>query len=73
MAHSGLVFGDMHLFVAQLISIGITIAIAVVGTIVCAKIVSLFAPLRVSEEDEKQGLDITQHGEHAYPAFNGLD
>lgn len=72
-AHSGLVFGDMHLFVAQLISIGITIAIAVVGTIVCAKIVSLFAPLRVSKEDEKQGLDITQHGEHAYPAFNGLD
>ena len=72
-AHSGLVFGDMHLFIAQLISIGITIAIAVVGTIVCAKIVSLFAPLRVSKEDEKQGLDITQHGEHAYPAFNGLD
>jgi Amt family ammonium transporter len=69
----GLVFGDWHLFRAQLISIVITIAIAVIGTWICAKLVSLFTPLRVTPEEERRGLDITQHGENAYPSFNGLD
>jgi len=69
----GLVFGDYHLFLAQLISIVVTIAIAIAGTVLCASLVKLFIPLRVSEEDEKKGLDISQHGESAYPAFNGLD
>jgi Amt family ammonium transporter len=69
----GLVFGDYHLFVAQLISILITITVAVVGTWICASVVKLIMPLRVSEEDEKRGMDITQHGEDAYPSFNGLD
>lgn len=69
----GLVFGDYHLILAQLASIGITIVIAIVGTFICASLVKLFIPLRVSAEDEKTGLDITQHGENAYPSFNGLD
>ncbi|BAK47885.1 ammonia permease [Clostridium sp. SY8519] len=70
---NGLVFGDWHLFRAQLISIVITIAIAVIGTWICAKLVSLFTPLRVTPEEERRGLDLTQHGENAYPSFNGLD
>jgi Amt family ammonium transporter len=69
----GLIFGDYHLFVAQLISIVVTIIVAAVGTFVCASLIKLFVPLRVSDEDEKRGLDITQHGENAYPTFNGLD
>lgn len=69
----GLVFGDMHLFIAQLASIVITIGIAVVGTTICASVVKLFTPLRVSEKEEKRGMDITQHGEDAYPSFTGLD
>jgi len=69
----GLVFGDYHLFTAQLISIVVTIAIAIVGTFICASVVKFFTPLRVSEADEKKGLDISQHGENAYPSFNGLD
>lgn len=69
----GLVFGDYHLFLAQIISIIITIAIAVIGTLICAGIVKLFVPLRVDSDDEKKGLDMTQHGENAYPSFNGLD
>lgn len=69
----GLVYGNYHLFVAQVLSILITIAVAVIGTIICATVVKLFTPLRVSEADEKVGLDITLHGENAYPAFNGLD
>jgi Amt family ammonium transporter len=70
---NGLFYGEYRLFVAQLISIVITIAIAAVGTLVCAFLVKLFIVLRVSPEEEKTGLDITQHGENAYPAFNGLD
>jgi len=57
----------------QLAAIAITIAIAIVGTVVCARLVGLVCPLRVSERDERVGLDISQHGERAYPAFNGLD
>jgi len=70
---NGLIFGDWHLFAAQLLSIVVTVAVAVIGTVLCASLVKLFVPLRVSEQEEKIGLDITQHGENAYPAFNGLD
>ncbi len=41
-------------------------AIALVGTFVLLKIVDAITGLRVSEEQEIEGLDITQHGEEAY-------
>ena len=69
----GLVFGDFRLFAAQLAGILVTIAVAVVGTLVCVAIVRLFTPLRVTVREEQTGLDISQHGENAYPSFNGLD
>lgn len=69
----GLVFGDTRLFVAQVLSIIITIAVAVVGSLICIAIVRIFTPLRVEDKDEIVGLDISQHGESAYPAFNGFD
>ena len=69
----GLAFGDFRLFRAQIIGILITIVIAVLGTLICTAIVKIFTPLRVSEKEEKVGLDISQHGENAYPSFNGLD
>lgn len=69
----GLVFGDYHLFVAQIIGILITIAVAVVGTLICVAVVRIISPLRVSTREEQVGLDISQHGESAYPCFNGLD
>ncbi|MBE6723234.1 MAG: ammonium transporter [Ruminococcaceae bacterium] len=70
---NGLVFGDTRLFTAQLLSIVITIAVAVVGTLICAAVVKLITPLRVTSRDEQVGLDLSQHGERAYPSFNGLD
>ncbi len=70
---NGLVFGDWHLFAAQVLSIVITIAIAVIGTLICASIVKVFTPLRVTDTEERIGLDKSQHGESAYPSFNGLD
>ena len=69
----GLIYGDYRLFLAQVISIVATIAVAIVGTLICASIVKLFTPLRVTEYDERMGLDESQHGESADPSFNGLD
>ena len=69
----GLFFGNYRLFVAQIIGIVVTVAVAIVGTLVCLGIVRLFTGLRVDEKAEKVGLDISQHGESAYPTFNGLD
>lgn len=69
----GLVFGNVHLFVAQVLSIIITAAVAVVGTLICIGIIRIFTPLRVDQKDEALGLDISQHGENAYPSFNGFD
>ena len=61
----GLIYGDYRLFLAQVISIVATIAVAIVGTLICASIVKLFTPLRVTEHDERMGLDESQHGESA--------
>lgn len=70
---NGLFFGDTQLFLAQLASILITIAVAVVGTLICIAIVRCFTTLRVSKQEEQKGLDISEHQENAYPSFNGLD
>ena len=69
----GLVFGNVHLFVAQVLSIIITATVAVVGTLICIGIIRIFTPLRVDQKEEALGLDISQHGENAYPSFNGFD
>lgn len=69
----GLFFGNYRLFVAQIIGIVVTVAVAIIGTLVCLGIVRLFTELRVDEKAEKVGLDISQHGESAYTTFNGLD
>lgn len=71
---NGLIFGQAELFGAQIAAILITIAVAIVGTLICIGLCRLICgDLRVSEHDERRGLDITQQGERAYPSFNGLD
>lgn len=71
---NGLFFGETSLFFAQVLSIVITIVFAIVGTLICAGITKLVVKkLRVEPKDELIGLDISQHGENAYPSFNGLD
>ena len=69
----GLVFGDYRLFVAQIIGVVVSIVVALIGTLICVGIVRLFTPLRVEDKAEKVGLDISEHGENAYPSFNGWD
>ena len=50
----------------QFVGVLIAWALALVGTFVLLKIVDLVTGLRVSEEEEIEGLDISQHGEEAY-------
>jgi ammonium transporter, Amt family len=50
----------------QLVGVLIAWVIALVGTIVLLKIVDLTTGIRVPEEHEVDGLDISQHGEEAY-------
>ena len=71
---NGLVFGDVSLFLAQLAAIGITIVVAVVGTLIASGITSLCTKgIKVPQKSEELGLDASEHGETAYPAFNGMD
>jgi len=69
----GLVFGNTHLFFAELAAIGTTIVLAAVGTAAILFVIKLFTPLRVTAKEEAEGLDISQHGESAYPSFMGMD
>ena len=73
-AGNGLVYGEFAQFGAQAAGIGITIVIAVVGTLICYGVTRLLTgKIRVDLRDELMGLDVSQHGESAYPSFNGLD
>lgn len=58
--------GNAMQVVNQLIGIGIAVALAAVGTFLILKIVDLLIGLRVSENEELAGLDVSQHGETAY-------
>lgn len=72
--YDGALFGDWAQFGAQIAGIVITVVIAVVGTFICYGITRLLTgDIRVSAKDESIGLDISQHGESAYPSFNGLE
>ena len=62
----GLVDGHGGQIINQLIAIGITILLACAGTLLLLKVVDLTLGVRVSEEDEIQGLDLSQHGEEGY-------
>lgn len=70
---NGLLFGDTHLLVVQIISIVITIGLSVVATFIIMKVLKAFMEIRVSSTDESNGLDLSEHSESAYPSFTGLD
>jgi Amt family ammonium transporter len=60
------------LWIEQLKAIGVTLLLAVVGTVVIAYIVKAVFGLRVSEEVEIAGLDLAEHGEEGYhDSFGG--
>jgi ammonium transporter, Amt family len=63
---SGAVDGNWHQVLNQLVGIGLAWIISIVGTLILLKLVDLTVGLRVSRDQEVEGLDLTQHGEEGY-------
>jgi Amt family ammonium transporter len=62
----GLLKGNPSELLIQLGAIAVTYVIAGVGTMIILKAIDATIGLRVKEESEYQGLDVTEHGEEAY-------
>lgn len=58
--------GGIGLMIKQIIAVGGTVLFAVVGTFIILKVVQAIMGLRVTESEEEEGLDISQHGEEGY-------
>jgi ammonium transporter, Amt family len=63
---SGMIEGNVHQLLNQCVGVAISWILAIVGTLIILKIVDVTIGLRVSEEAEIQGLDLSQHGEEGY-------
>ena len=66
LAADGLIYGNAGQLLAQFEGVVITILIAAVFTFLILKGINLFVKLRVNEEEEKFGMDYSEHGENAY-------
>ncbi|QDU94622.1 ammonium transporter [Lignipirellula cremea] len=55
-----------RIFIGQIVATGITWVYAAVATYILLKVLDLTMGLRVSQEQEIQGLDLSQHGEEGY-------
>ena len=66
---TGLFYGDVSQFLAQLVSAGVCIVWAFTTAFIFFKVQSMFMKLRPSAEDEVEGLDIPEMGAKAYPDF----
>jgi Amt family ammonium transporter len=62
----GLVDGDAGQVLNQLVAVLISWSLAIVGTLVILKICDLVLGLRVDAQQERQGLDLSMHGEEGY-------
>ena len=63
---SGMLEGNGHQMLNQCVGVAIAWFLAIVGTLIILKLVDLVIGLRVSEDHETQGLDLSQHGEEGY-------
>jgi ammonium transporter, Amt family len=63
---TGLIYGNVGQFVDQLIAVAVVVPFSFFGSYALLKLVNVFSPLRVSEEAENAGLDLSEHGEEAY-------
>jgi Amt family ammonium transporter len=63
---SGLFEGNAHQLGNQFVGVVIAWVLGIVGTLVLLTIVDKVVGLRVTEEQETQGLDLSQHGEEGY-------
>jgi Amt family ammonium transporter len=63
---NGLIHGNPGQLGAQAAAVGVTFGYSLVMTFLILRVLDLVIGLRVSEEEEKIGLDLSQHGERAY-------
>jgi hypothetical protein len=63
---NGLIHGNPGQLGAQAAAVAVTLAYSLVMTLVILRVLDAVIGLRVSEEEEKIGLDLSQHGERAH-------
>jgi Amt family ammonium transporter len=63
---AGLIEGNAQQMLPQIVGILAAATIAAVGTLILLKVLDAVMGLRVSQDDEVQGLDLSQHGEEGY-------
>jgi Amt family ammonium transporter len=63
---NGLLFGSHQLFVSQMTAVAVTAVYSFIATVILLKILDKFIGLRIDQESELHGLDISQHGETGY-------
>ncbi len=63
---NGLFFGNPHQLVIQAVAVAASLTFAFVGSLILLKLTDAIVGLRVDEESEVMGLDITEHDENAY-------
>src|SRR5262245_41148380 len=71
--NDGLLYGNPSLLVTQLIAVGVTVAFVAAGSAVILLALKAIMGLRVSAEEERQGLDLSQHNENAYIFTNDYE
>ncbi len=60
---NGLIYGEGRLFIVHLVSLVLVSVFVLAGTWILLRGVNLLTPMRVSDEEEATGLDLSQHGE----------
>jgi Amt family ammonium transporter len=63
---SGAIDGNWHQVLNQLVGVALAWLISGVGTILLLKLIDMTIGLRVTAEQEAEGLDLNQHGEEGY-------
>ncbi len=61
---AGMLEGNGGQVAIQLLGVGVTVAYSLVMTFIILKVIDVAIGLRVSEEEEREGLDVALHGEH---------
>jgi len=58
--------GGTKLMIGQVVAVLVTVVFSLIGTFIILKVLDLAMGLRVSQEEETRGLDLSQHGEEGY-------
>lgn len=71
--NDGLFYGNFELFKNQVLGLVLVVGYSFVVSFAIFKLIDFLYPLRVSEEEEELGLDVTQHNENYHPALMSVN